>query len=176
MPSTAELLRKENDVLKRAQHAHRTRVKKLESSVFKRIAKLIKQTDFFEYDFSDEEFISGINQMCSLKGPLPVFEEKQTEASSSQKKKASSPDSKKSEKRNVANNKKADASDGEQSEKPNDANNNKADASDGEQNEKPNDANNKKADASDGEQNEKPSNADTGSAQSVYLGGKREVH
>ena len=67
MASTAELIRKENEALKKARETHRARIKKLEESEYKRILKLLKNVQFFETEFSDVELEAGFRKMVELK-------------------------------------------------------------------------------------------------------------
>jgi len=79
MPTTAELMRKENDTLRKAQSQHRARIQKLEASELKRISKILKQTGYFEYDFSDDEVIDCIKKMILVKNSSANFAETKKE-------------------------------------------------------------------------------------------------
>lgn len=67
MANTAELIRKENEVLEKAKKAHQAKIKKLEEAEFKRIFKLLKQKHFFEIDFTDTELSEGFDKMIDWK-------------------------------------------------------------------------------------------------------------
>ena len=72
--STAELMRKENENLKKSKRQHRERLKKLENKELKRIGKVLKETKYFEYKFTDDDVYAGINRMIKLKYPGAVIE------------------------------------------------------------------------------------------------------
>jgi len=67
MPTTAELIQKENAALSKAKETYRNRVQKLEQNEFKRILKYLKQSHFFEADFSDNELQEGFKKMVQTK-------------------------------------------------------------------------------------------------------------
>ena len=81
MPTTAELMRKENEALKKAQELHRTRLKKLEDNETKRLFKILKTNNYFDYEFSDEEVTAGIQAMVLMKNPSTVFPEEKNKSS-----------------------------------------------------------------------------------------------
>ena len=81
MPTTAELMRKENETLKKAQDLHRTRLKKLEANETKRLFKILKTNNYFDYEFSDEEVTAGIQAMVLMKNPSTVFPEEKNKSS-----------------------------------------------------------------------------------------------
>jgi len=81
MPTTAELMRKENEALKKAQELHRTRLKKLEANETKRLFKILKTNNYFDYEFSDEEVTVGIQTMVLMKNPSAVFPENKNKSS-----------------------------------------------------------------------------------------------
>jgi len=67
MPTISELMRKENEALKKAQQQHKARTKKLEDSALKHLGKLLRQSDYYDYEFTDKEILAGIENMVSLK-------------------------------------------------------------------------------------------------------------
>lgn len=67
MTSTAELIRKENEAIKKTNSASRERIKKLKEAEYKRAFKFLKKTDFFDTEFSDSELLEGFNKMIDWK-------------------------------------------------------------------------------------------------------------
>jgi len=67
MPTTAELIHKEEEEFKKARNRRRSRLKKIEEDELKRLFRILKLTDYFKYEFSDKELFNGLKQIVQMK-------------------------------------------------------------------------------------------------------------